>query len=96
VRLIDGLPSDTAARFDPGSILIMDLHVLNPSAQEVRTEVRINLWTVPESQIAAFDCSRTQQMGACQTQCSSGTACTSCIQQNFQKELAACANATCD
>jgi hypothetical protein len=50
-RLIDGLPSDTAVRFDPGSILIMDLHVLNPTAQEVRTEVRINLWTVPDSQI---------------------------------------------
>jgi hypothetical protein len=52
-RLIDGLPSDTAVRFDPGSILIMDLHVLNPSSQEVRTEVRINLWTVPDSQVNA-------------------------------------------
>jgi hypothetical protein len=50
-RLIDGLPSDTAVRFDPGSVLIMDLHVLNPSDQQVRTEVRINLWTVPDDQV---------------------------------------------
>jgi copper type II ascorbate-dependent monooxygenase-like protein len=49
--LIDGLPAGTAVRFDPGAILIMDLHVLNPSAQDVSTVVRTNLWTVRDSQV---------------------------------------------
>jgi hypothetical protein len=49
--LIDGLPSDVAVRFDPGTVLLMDLHVLNATSQAIATEVRINLWSVPDSQV---------------------------------------------
>jgi copper type II ascorbate-dependent monooxygenase-like protein len=48
--LISGLPANAALHVE-ATVLILDLHVLNATAQPLDTDARINLWTVPASQI---------------------------------------------
>ena len=49
--IVGNLPSDTALHILAGSVLIMDLHVLNAAAKPFDTEVLMNLNTIPQSQV---------------------------------------------
>jgi hypothetical protein len=49
--ILGDLPSDVALHVPAGSVLIMDLHVLNASAKPLDTTVLMNLDTIPQSQV---------------------------------------------
>lgn len=49
--VLGNLPSDVALHIPAGSVLVMDLHVLNASPKPLDTTVLINLNTVPKSQV---------------------------------------------
>jgi hypothetical protein len=49
--ILGNLPSDTALHITAGSVLIMDLHVLNASTKPLDTTVLMNLDTIPQSQV---------------------------------------------
>jgi hypothetical protein len=48
---LNGLPSNVALHIAAGSVLMMDLHVLNTSSQAENPSVYINLNTIPKSQV---------------------------------------------
>lgn len=45
-------PDDVALRVKPGAVLMMNAHYLNTTAGALDAEIRINLWTIPEEQVA--------------------------------------------
>jgi hypothetical protein len=49
--MLSDLPSDVALHIPAGSVLVMDLHVLNASAMQLNPTVLINLDTIPQSQV---------------------------------------------
>jgi hypothetical protein len=49
--LIAGLPEGTAVRFEPNSVMVLDLHTLNASDQSLDSHVRVNLWQVPDASV---------------------------------------------
>ena len=50
--ILGALPDDVALHIAAGSVLMMDLHVLNAGAQALPVTVQINLDTIPASQVA--------------------------------------------
>ncbi len=45
------LPSDTALKVAGGTVLVMNTHYLNASPKMIDTDARVNLYTVPASQV---------------------------------------------
>jgi len=50
--ILGAMPADVALHIPAGSILIMDLHVLNAQAQALDTTVLMNLLTIPQASVA--------------------------------------------
>jgi hypothetical protein len=48
--IIGGLPNDVAVHIPPGSVLALDLHVLNATSKPLDVTVVMNLDTIPQSQ----------------------------------------------
>lgn len=49
--ILGTLPDGVALRVEPGTVLLMNTHYLNASAEPVETDARINLHTLPDEEV---------------------------------------------
>lgn len=50
-NLLNQLPEGVAVKIKPGAVLLMNVHYLNASAKPLDTDVRINLYSIPEEEV---------------------------------------------
>lgn len=51
--LLDELPEGVAVAIEPGAVLLMSTHYLNATPAPIEVDSRINLYTIPKSQVVA-------------------------------------------
>jgi hypothetical protein len=49
--LLNTLPEGVAVKFEPGTVLLMNVHYLNATPGEIETDARINLYTIPKEEV---------------------------------------------
>ncbi|MGK4000273.1 hypothetical protein [Sorangium sp. So ce1024] len=48
---LGGMPEGVALKVPPGTVLLMNTHYLNSSAEPLETDARINLFTIPDEEV---------------------------------------------
>lgn len=49
--ILGELPDGVAIKVEPGTVLLMNTHYLNASAEKVTADARVNLYTIPQDQV---------------------------------------------
>jgi hypothetical protein len=49
--VVDGLPPNVAVKLAGGTVILMNTHYLNTTTSALTVDARVNLWTVPASQV---------------------------------------------